>query len=684
MESLLFTDVEGSLKLKILFIHEVNYRSKVIFEMHEFPELLALAGHEVHFLEFPEDTGIRNASIRTKSNLISGRAYPNAKIHLITPPTVGGGFIDRVMAPITVIPRLWKLISNGGFDVVMLYAVPTSGWQTVRIAKRAGVPVVFRALDVSHLIRKGLTSQLVKLAERFVYRRATIISANNLVLGEYVTKLGGRLDSPIVNFPPLDLDHFAHGNRRQMRTNMSIDQDSFVATYMGSLFPFSGLLQVVSDFALLSESDDRLLIIGGGGIENELRKKVRELNLEHKVIFTGVISYAELPEYLSVSDVLINPFESTLVTNLALPHKALQYLATGIPTVSTKLSGLFASLGDAAGIYWVDSPNKIVEACLQVKQQGTVEKRASTELGKKFVNEFFNTQTTLNEIEATIKIASRNKLAGISPNPSPDIAIVVPTMGLRTDYLRQSLTSLRESGAGLLCIIAPKEVNLGELETENLYDLRLDDTGDGLANAINKAFASLPEQIKFISWLGDDDLVERDSLYNAREVMMSKPNVVAVVGICDYIGPSGEKILTNRAGSLGIRILSWGPDLVPQPGSLFRRSTFNDIGCLNPEYRMAFDLDLFLKLRKMGDIVFLNQKVASFRWHPTSLSVSQRRSAVREASIIRRSHHTKVVGKLSLIWEPAIIVFTLLLANVVNRKRTSELDQKDEWMLDAR
>jgi glycosyltransferase involved in cell wall biosynthesis len=391
--------------LKILFIHEVNYRSKVIFEMHEFPEMLALAGHEVHFLEFPEGVGIRRASTRTRSAFISGRAYPEAKIKLITPPNIGGGFIDRLLAPITVLPQLRKLISKGGFDVVVLYAVPTSGWQTVRIAKNAGVPVVFRALDVSHLIRKGLTSQLVKLAEKYVYRRATLISANNLFLGNYVTNLGRRLDSPIVNFPPLDVDHFSRKNRQQVRTNLSIAQDSFVATYMGSLFPFSGLLQVISDFSQLSKSDDRLLIIGGGEIENELRKKVKELDLENRVIFTGVISYAELPDYLSVSDVLINPFEPTLVTNLALPHKVLQYLATGIPTVSTKLSGLFESLGDSAGIYWVDSPNKIVEAFLQINQQGATESFTASELGKKFVNEFFNPKKTLKEIVSTLEIA---------------------------------------------------------------------------------------------------------------------------------------------------------------------------------------------------------------------------------------------------------------------------------------
>ena len=666
------------LALKILFIHEVNYRSKVIFEMHEFPELLAIAGHEVHFLEFPEDTGIRNASIRTKYNLISGRAYPEAKINLITPPTIGGGFIDRMLASIAVIPLLWKLISKGEFDVVVLYAVPTSGWQTVKLAKKAGVPVVFRALDVSHLIRKGLTSALVQMAEKYVYRRATVISANNRVLGDYVTKLGGRHDSPLVNFPPLDLGHFTTENRDQMRINMSIAQDSFVATYMGSLFSFSGLLRVISDFALLSEAEDRLVIIGGGEIENELRNKVKELKLEKKVIFTGVISYAELPDYLSISDVLINPFESTLVTNLALPHKVLQYLATGIPTVSTKLSGLSESVGDSAGIYWVDSPDQIVEAFLQVKQQGASEKLAASEAGKKFVNEFFNTKTTLGEIESTIRIASRSQLAESSPNPSPEIAIVVPTMGLRMDYLHQSLTSLRASGAGLLCIVSPKDVDLEELESAKLFDLRIDDAGDGLVSAINKAFVALPEHIKFISWLGDDDLVAKDSLYNARQVMESNPNVVAVVGICDYIGPRGERILTNRAGSLGVRILSWGPNLVPQPGSLFRRSAFNEIGCLDPEYPLAFDFDLFLKMRKIGDIEFLNQKIASFRWHGTSLSVSQRRLAVLEASRIRRRNRSKPVAMLSLVWEPAVIVFTLLLANVVNWKRTSELDQKDE------
>ena len=392
--------------MKILFIHEVNYRAKVVFEMHEFPELLSLAGHDVHFLEFAEGVGIRNSSFRTKRHLIAGRAYPEARVTLITPPTIGGGFIDRMLSLVTVVPQLSKLIRKGGFDVIVLYSVPTSGWQSVRIAEKAGVPVVFRALDVSHLIRKGLTSRMVKLAESYVYKRATIVSANNLVLGKYVAELGGRTDTPSINFPPLDLAHFVTQSRREMRTKLGIDQNSFVITYMGSLFTFSGLIQVVSDFAALSEPTDRLVIIGGGDIANELKRKVIELNIEAKVIFTGVINYADLPSYLSVSDALINPFEATLVTNLALPHKVLQYLATGIPTVSTKLSGLFHSLGNEAGIHWVNAPELVIEVCMKLKHETLNEKIASTELGKEFVNHHFSRDATLTDFLSTLVTAT--------------------------------------------------------------------------------------------------------------------------------------------------------------------------------------------------------------------------------------------------------------------------------------
>ncbi|NDC99922.1 glycosyltransferase, partial [bacterium] len=40
--------------MRFLFVHEVNWREKVTYEIHDIPELLSIAGHEVTFIDFPE------------------------------------------------------------------------------------------------------------------------------------------------------------------------------------------------------------------------------------------------------------------------------------------------------------------------------------------------------------------------------------------------------------------------------------------------------------------------------------------------------------------------------------------------------------------------------------------------------------------------------------------------------
>ena len=389
--------------MKILVIHEVNYLEKVIFEMHEFPELLAQAGHEVHFLEFPEGTGLKHSQVTSKSKWVAGRVHPNARIKLITPFTLGGNMLDRVIAPITVLPTLWKLLSKGSYDVVLLYSVPTSGWQTVKLAKHLHIPVVFRALDVSHLIREGSTSRLVRLAEKFVYKNATVISANNPELGKYATTLGSRDDMAKVDNPPLELTHFSHGNSYEIRTKLGIPSDAFVICYMGSLFSFSGLSQVLNDFAARSNLNDYLVIVGGGEIGPRLKSEAIHLGVSSRVIFTGSIDYSLLPDYLSIANVLINPFEPILLTNIAFPHKVLQYLATGIPTVSTKLTGLHGVIEDKAGVFWVDTPDEVISQCFSLRSLSDNDVSQIGQLGKDFVSKEFSQEKSLQNLVITLE-----------------------------------------------------------------------------------------------------------------------------------------------------------------------------------------------------------------------------------------------------------------------------------------
>lgn len=387
--------------MRLLFIHEVNYVSKVIFEMHEFPELLALRGHDVTFFHYPEAGGVR--SLRTTREEISGRVYPGARITLVTPPTFGGRGIERLAAPLLNLPALRREIRDGGYDAIVLYSVPTTGWQAISIARQAGVPVIFRALDVSHEIRKTPFTPLIKRAEVAVYRGASLLSANNPALAQYCVEFSER-DGPVsVDLPPVDLAHFDR-QVDSLRPRYGLTQQHRVIAYMGTFFDFSGLDDVLLALRPSFDADPqlRLLLIGGGDLEPRLRELRDRGGLADKVIFTGIVPYSELPEHLAMADVAINPFQALHVTNIAFPHKVLQYMASGIPTVSTSLTGLRGVLGDDTGVTWADGPTAVARIAVELLDTTADERARIAATQRAFIDATFSHEQAASDFERTI------------------------------------------------------------------------------------------------------------------------------------------------------------------------------------------------------------------------------------------------------------------------------------------
>ena len=352
--------------LNILFIHEIEYETKVVYEVHEFPEQLIARGHEVTFIDFPETRANANFSKKHRDRVISGRVLKDAKLRLLSPLVLGVPMVDRLLATLTFIPLLMGLLRAQKFDAIVLYAVPTYGWQTIILARMFKVPVLYRALDVSHKIRKSIFEKPIEAAEKFIYRRANRLSANNPAMARYCIETGGRTLPSEVNLPPLDATDFkvAKPSSSISRSSLGVMPSDKVLMYMGSFFYFSGLVEVIRSFheQNLAEQDFKLILVGGGEQDNELRSLVSELQLENSVTFTGFVDYTVLGEYLSLADIFINPMKPDLVSNTAFPHKVLQYMASGRPVVSTKLSGLYETFGDSSGIVWVDEPLEVVSA----------------------------------------------------------------------------------------------------------------------------------------------------------------------------------------------------------------------------------------------------------------------------------------------------------------------------------
>jgi hypothetical protein len=231
------------------------------------------------------------------------------------------------------------------------------------------------------------------------------------------------------------------------------------------------------------------------------------------------------------------------------------------------------------------------------------------------------------------------------------IGFVVPTLGERPDYLQASLRSIRLIPQVFIVLVAPQEFAEANPELRTLTDAILADPGTGLAAAINLGVNSLPGNVEFFNWLGDDDLVFGPGYLELEKAISAESTTAAVFGICRYIDAAGGIFGTSRFGSVATAVLKVGPNYIPQPATLFRKKSFIEVGGLDESLGLAFDLDMFLKLGKVGEIKFIDKLAASYRWHSSSLSSALRDKSRLEARKVRKRYLPKTLIALSVFWE---------------------------------
>ena len=345
--------------MRFLFVHEVNWLEKVTYEIHDIPELLSIAGHEVTFIDFPEfakgDIRNRRFSFKTSQARAQSRAHAGATVDVLTPGGVIPGGLSRFLASFTFIPLFLRTVKRRKIDVVVLYGVPTNGWQTVLLAKILRVPVIFRAIDIAHLLRETKFKFLVKIAEKFIYKNVAHISAHNDALKKYCVSMGAAEEKISIDFPRFDFDRFKPTPRDQaLALSLGIQANQKVVFFLGTLYRFAGLERFIELFAkhLQQNHEVCVLIVGSGEAEMSIRETISKFGLDNKVFLTPFVSYEDLVRHICLADVSINSFVPSLVTHCVLPGRVLQSLACGIPVVSTPLQGMMSySQGTETVIY---------------------------------------------------------------------------------------------------------------------------------------------------------------------------------------------------------------------------------------------------------------------------------------------------------------------------------------------
>lgn len=388
--------------MKVLFVHEVSWFKKVVFEMHDFPELLSIRGHQVHFLDFDEGKSRTKRRVLTTSET---RAHAGSRVAVTTPPRVLPGILGRLLATIVQPLAFIFLVRGIRPDVVVLYSVPTSGWQITAICRWKKIPIVARVIDVSHVLRVTRFQLLVKWAERFVFRNANFISTHNEVLRQYCIGLGASSEKSSVIYPGIDTKRFYPAlPREDLQRQFKIQPNDKVIVFMGTLFRFSGLVELITELAPVLHNDRSLifLILGDGEDFDRLQQLVRSLGMSNQVLLTGRIEYEQLADHIRLGQVAVVPFRPELVTHGALPGKVLQYLACGLPTIATPLHGLQSMVSDGQGVMYADSSREMVDKAVQLVNNSQHRDQVAIR-GLDLINQHCNWETQIQKFEGLLE-----------------------------------------------------------------------------------------------------------------------------------------------------------------------------------------------------------------------------------------------------------------------------------------
>ena len=125
-----------------------------------------------------------------------------------------------------------------------------------------------------------------------------------------------------------------------------------------------------------------LYIVGGGDVLPLLKTKVKEYQIEEKVIFIGKLPYVEMMQYTMQADYGLTLDKDTNINyKFSLPNKLFDYMRAGIPVIASKLPEIEAIITEYQLGFIVDSHDRqelatIIKSALSYKEHDKLKQNA--------------------------------------------------------------------------------------------------------------------------------------------------------------------------------------------------------------------------------------------------------------------------------------------------------------------
>ncbi len=134
--------------------------------------------------------------------------------------------------------------------------------------------------------------------------------------------------------------------------------ESFVVLFVGTFHRWHGATDIpaIAEFALKLAPQVKFLLVGEGRHRAQAEAEARQRGVEESIIFAGQRPYAEMPAIMAAADVGLAPYNAAYYPPLQRfgffwsPLKIFEYMASGLPTITTDYPPLREILGPAGGM----------------------------------------------------------------------------------------------------------------------------------------------------------------------------------------------------------------------------------------------------------------------------------------------------------------------------------------------
>jgi glycosyltransferase involved in cell wall biosynthesis len=276
-------------------------------------------------------------------------------------PPMGGSMNGMCLFAMTV-NTARRLRREFAFDVIDAHFAHPDGVAASLIAASLGCPytVTLRGNETMHAehplrrywIRKALTgaARVITVSER---------------LRQFAISLGVRPERTKTIPNGIETSVFFERDRIACRKRFEMPPDRKIILSVGYLIERKGHHRAVRSLKVLLDQGCpcELWIVGGkgreGDYEQEIRRLVKDLNIEGYVRFQGPVPSKELPDYMSAADVLC-----LATTREGWPNVVHEALGCGTPVVVTDVGGVpdLVPSSDFGFIVPVNDQNALDEA----------------------------------------------------------------------------------------------------------------------------------------------------------------------------------------------------------------------------------------------------------------------------------------------------------------------------------